>query len=127
MRKGTIVLLILSTALLLSACDSQSAYYPKVVDYDAIEAEVEIEIENKPEVEIKPKAEIDLPEDNAHKALYPIVVTVMLNENPVTFEAYEMFGKLFFSLEDLSLAFERTQARFWHSGGYKWRNTGGGD
>ena len=106
MKKISIALLIASAAMLLSACGGQSAYCPEVAYYDAVWAEIEI----KPKTE----TEIDFPEDIAHKTLYPIAVTVMINENLVTFKAYEIFGKLFFSLEDLSLALERTQARFRH-------------
>jgi hypothetical protein len=98
-KKIVIIFLIFSFALLLSACDSQSVNYPEPEDYIAVETEIEI----------------DLVEEIEQEVYRPITIVITINETPATFRAYEISGELLFSLEDLSHALERTQARFWFS------------
>jgi len=63
----------------------------------------------------EPEPEIDEPEIAVQESQHPISVEVMINGNPATFEAYNIYDRLYFSLEDLSIALEHTQinAAFW--------------
>jgi len=63
----------------------------------------------------EPESEIDEPEIAVQESQHPISVEVMINGNPATFDAYNIYDRLYFSLEDLSIALEHTQinASFW--------------
>jgi len=71
-----------------------------------IEPEVELFPDYDEMEEIDEIEEIEEPE---HEEIIPIPVTIMIDGTPTTVEAHDIFGELFFSVEDLYFALERTQ------------------
>jgi len=115
MRKISAIFIAL-TALALTACGGESTYYPETEPYIAAEIQEEVEVDLTEDT-IEEIAEEIIEETIEEPVHHSFAITIMINETPVIFQAYEKYGELYFSLEELSIAFQDTQAfvsGFWY-------------